>query len=75
MLTSIKLLNISGKTVIDEITIAAIILFMSSCLLSFLSIRRKNNSKRVENAADILFISGLFLLFVTALLFSFNVIT
>jgi hypothetical protein len=74
VLTSIKLLNISGKTVIDEITIAAIILFMGSCLLSFLSIRGNYNGRRFESAADILFIAGLSLLFITTILFSFNII-
>ena len=39
VLTSLKLLNISGKPIIDELTTVAIFLFMSSCILSFLSIK------------------------------------
>jgi len=75
VLTSLKLLNISGKTIIDELTTVAIFLFMASCILSFLSIRGSiKKSGKLENIADIFFLIGLLLLFVTALLFSFDVI-
>lgn len=76
VLTSLKLLNIAGKTIIDELTTGAIMLFMASCVLSFLSIRGSiKKSGRLENIADIFFLAGLSLLFVTTLLFSFNIIT
>jgi len=76
VLTSLKkILNLSEKTVIDEITVVAIILFMISCMLSFLSIRRKNEkSIRYENIADFFFLGGISLLFVTTMLFNFNII-
>ena len=75
VLASLKLLDKSEKTIIDEITVAAIVLFMASCILSFLSIRRENRkSEMFERVADIIFLAGLSLLFVTTLLFSFNVI-
>jgi len=35
VLTSLKLFNVAHKTVIDDLTIAATILFMASCILSF----------------------------------------
>ena len=70
-----KILNLSEKTVIDEITVVAIILFMVSCILSFLSIRGKNEkSIQYENIADYFFIGGITLLFVTTILFNFNII-
>ena len=76
VLTSLKLLNIAGKTLIDELTTFAIIMFMASCILSFLSIRGSiKKSGRLENVADIFFFAGLTLLFVTTLLFSFNIIS
>ena len=76
ILTSLKLLSVGSRTIIDEITMVAIILFMSSTLLSFLSIRnKKGKSEKLESAADIVFIGGLMLLFVTALLYSFNLIS
>jgi len=75
VLTSLKLLNKSETTIIDEVTVVAIILFMASCILSFLSIRGVNKrSTLFEQVADIIFLGGLSLLFLTTLLFSFNVI-
>ena len=75
VLTSLKLLNQGSKTIIDEITLAAIILFMASCIFSFLSLRSKSNfGEKLEKAADYMFIGGLLLLFVTTILFSFNFI-
>jgi len=75
LLASLKVMNISDKTFIDEVTTIAIVLFMASCILSFISIRNKTErSQFYENIADIVFISGLSLLFITTLLFSFNVI-
>ena len=75
VLTSLKILNISKKSLIDEFTTAAIILFMASCILSFLSIRGsiKTESKR-ESIADFFFLTGISLLFVTTILFSFDII-
>src|SRR5262245_24272584 len=76
VLTSLKVLGKSQKTIVDEITFAAIILFMASCFLSFLSIRRENKkSELLEQVADVIFLCGLSLLFITTILFSFNVIT
>ena len=75
VLTSLKFLDKSEKTIIDEITIIAIILFMASCIFSFLSIRGvTRKSVFFEQVADIIFLGGLFLLFVTTILFSLNVI-
>ncbi len=75
VLTSLKLLDKSAKSVIDEITLSAIILFMASCLLSFLSIRNTNSlADKMEKLADIIFMAGLVLLFATTLLFSFDFI-
>jgi hypothetical protein len=75
VLTSLKVLNISQKTLIDEFTTAAIILFTASCILSFLSIRGNiKNESRLENIAAFFFLAGISLLFITTLLFSFNLI-
>lgn len=75
VLTSLKVLKVSSGTVIDEITAGTTILFMSSCILSFMSIRNSfNKSDLLEKVADIIFLTGLGTLFVTILLFSFNII-
>ncbi|MBL0104514.1 MAG: hypothetical protein IPP51_12615 [Bacteroidetes bacterium] len=72
VLTSLRLLALNDKTVIDELTVAATILFMTSCIFSFISIR--NDNGKLEYVADVLFITGLLLLFVTTVLFSLNLI-
>lgn len=76
LLTSLKLLHESQKTIIDEITVLAIISFMLSCILSFLSIKAASpaRSERYENIAEIVFLTGLCILFVTTILFSLNII-
>lgn len=74
VLTSLKLLKKGADTIVDEITLGALILFMASCLLSFLSIRSRKRSEFLERIADILFMIGLLLLFATTILFSFNFI-
>lgn len=75
VLTSVKLLKKDKTTIIDEITVVAIILFMTSCILSFLSIRKLTRKSVVfEQVADIIFLGGLSLLFLTTVLFSLNVI-
>jgi hypothetical protein len=75
ILTSIKVLNLKEATIIDEITTLAIVMFMTSCILSFISMRNSKPSNILfEKIADIVFLSGLFLLFVTAMFISFNVI-
>jgi hypothetical protein len=75
LLASLKVMKIAEKTFIDEVTTLAIILLMGSCILSFISIRTNNQrSQFYENIADIVFMIGLSLLFITTILFSFNVI-
>lgn len=76
VLTSLKLLDKSDKTVIDEITIVAIIAFMLSCILSFLAIKSSSPPKvtRLESIADIVFLIGLCILFITTILFALDVI-
>lgn len=76
VLTSIKLLKVSQTTLIDELTTVTTMLFMISCIFSFLSIRNSfQKADKLENVADICFICGLIMLFMTTLLFSFNIIT
>ena len=75
VLTSLKVLNKSETSIIDEITVVAIILFMASCIFSFLSIRGvSSKSIFLERIADVIFLGGLSLLFLTTILFSLNII-
>jgi len=75
VLTSLKLNNQSEVTLIDELTAIAIIMFMASSFLSFLSMRSNRiPSARFEKFADFIFLSGLFFLFLTTIFILFNVI-
>jgi hypothetical protein len=74
VLTSLKFLKLSERTYIDETVTVALVFFMLSCILSFLSIR--GNIKpggRAETFADYLFLGGMVILFVTAILIMFKV--
>lgn len=74
VLTSLKFLKLSERTYIDETVTIALVFFMLSCILSFLSIR--GNIKpggRLEALADYCFLGGMIVLFVTALLIIFKV--
>ncbi len=74
--TSLRFLNLRAQTIIDELAAVATLLFMASCLFSFLSLRSKDNrrSARYERIADIVFLGGLFLLFGTTMLISLNLV-
>ena len=75
VLTSIRALDISAATFVDELATIAIVMFMISCILSFLSMRKyAGNGEKLEKVADIFFLGGLGLLFITAMAISFNLI-
>jgi hypothetical protein len=75
LLTSLKFFKLSEQTLVDELVAFALVLFIASCVLAFLSIRRAENSKgKIEKAAEYTFLGGLVLLFCTVIMFSFNFI-
>lgn len=75
VLTSIKAMNIGAKTYLDELTAISVAMFMSSCVFSFMSIwRYSKGSERYEKIAEIIFMLGLFSLFATTMLLTFNII-
>ena len=75
MLTSLNINKMTDKSVIDELTAMAIFMFMVSCVLSFLSMRSvKKSGIRFEQIADLIFLAGLFFLFITTSLIVFNFI-
>ena len=75
ILSSIKILNLGDKTLIDNITIFSFISFMGSSLFSFLSIRNKSEKRGyLETIAEYSFLSGLILVFITAMLIAINII-
>ena len=75
VLTSLNVMDLTAKTIMDELTTAAIVMFMTSSLLSFLSMRSKSSpGERYEKIADFVFLAGLFFLFITTILLAFNII-
>lgn len=76
IVTSLRVLHLAGSTYMDELATVALVLFMASCIFSFLSIRTINKkfSRLYETIADYIFLSGLFLLLIIALLFAFDLI-
>jgi len=72
--TSLKTLKLDGNTLIDEFTAVSMVLFMISCLLSFLSIRSNRKSVYFERIADYAFLAGLFTLFIITIFIVFNLV-
>jgi uncharacterized membrane protein SirB2 len=76
VLTSIKISKTGSATIIDDITGMAAILLVISCILSFLSMRSKEDlrSEKMESAADIVFLVALIFIALTIILVSFNLL-
>jgi len=75
VLTSIHLNNTNETTIIDQLIAVSIVMFMSSSILSFLSMRKtKKPGARLEKAADVIFLTGLFSLFIITMLVTLNII-
>lgn len=75
VLTSFKVRDNHETSIIDECTSVAIVMFMTSSLLSYLSLRKFKQPKvYYERLADKVFLTGLIFLFVTTMLITFNVI-
>jgi hypothetical protein len=75
VITSLKFFKFSATTFIDEITAVCFVIFMFSCLCSFLSIRSK--TKRAdfyETLAEYSFLIGLITIFLMTILFMLEII-
>jgi hypothetical protein len=70
--TSLKSLRLDKNTLIDEFTAVAMVLFMTSCIFSFLSVRQPKKSLVFENIADYTCLAGLFILFIITISIIFN---
>ena len=72
--TSLKSLKLDANTLIDEFTAVSMVLFMISCIFSFLAIRAAKKSILLENIADYVFLAGLFTLFVITISIIFKLL-
>ena len=59
--------HIARKTIADEIARVSAILFISSCILSYASLRRGPREDRLESLADTSFLIGMFSLFLSVI--------
>jgi hypothetical protein len=77
VLTSIKVARFNHATIIDDCTGIAALLLMASCLLSFLSLKSKNEeqSERLEQVADYTFLIALICISITIVFVSFNLLS
>ncbi|MEO6820367.1 MAG: hypothetical protein ABI266_08435 [Ginsengibacter sp.] len=74
VLTSLKIMGLSKKTYIDEFTSVALVLFIGSCIMSYLSMRSVHKSKKYGRIADIIFLTGLLTLFIITVEITFNLV-
>ncbi|UYZ57393.1 hypothetical protein [Hymenobacter latericus] len=75
VLTSLKVNALAVGSVIDDFTALATLLFITSSILSFLSMRSSGHRSGVyERVAEVIFLGGLVLVFVTIALISLNFI-
>jgi hypothetical protein len=75
VLTSIHLNNAKETTIIDQLVAVSIVMFMASSIFSFFSIRNtKKPNISMEKTADIIFLVGLFSLFIITMLITLNII-
>jgi hypothetical protein len=75
ILSFMKVTKLGLETMIDELVAVAIVLFLSASVLSYVSVRTTSKkSDHYEKTADIIFLSGLGLLTVIAVIVIFEFI-
>jgi hypothetical protein len=72
--TSLRALKVDRETLLDECTAVCMFLFLTSSLLSFLSIRGLRRSLWYERMAEYIFLAGLLALFVITIFIVLNII-
>jgi hypothetical protein len=72
--TSIKAFKLDAKTLMDEFTAFAMVLFLASCIFSFFSMKVAVRSVLFEKIADYIFLTGLMTLFSITIFIVFDVV-
>jgi len=67
ILSFIKVAGLADETIIDEVMLPAIVLFLSSSIFSYASMRSLRKEERYESIAEFIFLAGLSLLGICAL--------
>jgi hypothetical protein len=74
ILSFIKIMKLGAETVLDEMIAVAIVIFLVASIFSYASIRSLVHMDVFEKIADIVFLAGLGLLTVTALIIVFEIV-
>jgi len=72
ILSFIKIMKLGNETLIDELVAVAIILFFISSFFSYVSMRANSRVELYEKIADNIFLIGLFLLSIGAIMVAFE---
>lgn len=74
ILSVIKMMHLGAETIIDELVASAVVIFLVASIFSYASLRSEARSERFEKVADVVFLAGLALLTITALIIVFEII-
>jgi hypothetical protein len=74
ILSIIKVMKLGAETVIDELVAVAVVIFLVASIFSYASIRSRKRADWYEKVADIVFLLGLGLLTITAIIILFEII-
>ena len=74
ILSVIKVMRLGAQTIIDKLVAVAIVIFLIASVFSYASIRSTKQAERLERIADTVFLSGLVLLTVSAIVIAFEII-
>jgi hypothetical protein len=72
ILSFIKIMKLGNETLIDELVAIAIILFFISSFFSYVSMRSNSRVELYEKIADNIFLIGLFILSIGAIMVAFE---
>jgi hypothetical protein len=74
ILSFMKVTRLGLETIIDELVAVAIFIFLIACFLSYASIRSSKRDDYYEKVADSIFMAGLLLLTIAALVIVFEIV-
>ncbi len=72
LVTGLKVTKFSDTTWCDEISVCSAVVFIASCVTSYLSMRVEKRAVMYERIADYLFLSGMFTLFSAVTAFAYD---
>ena len=74
ILSFMKVTKMGLETIIDEMVALCIVVYLAACIFSYASIRASRRSEQWERIADIIFLVGLGIMAMTALIIVLEVI-